>query len=35
MSYPDVGIDLWLEKERVYMLGINDRKYTSAELNYR
>jgi hypothetical protein len=35
ISYPNVGIELWLSKERVYMLGINDRKYkyTSAELN--
>jgi hypothetical protein len=27
ISYPDVGIHLWLEKERGYMLGVNDRKY--------
>jgi hypothetical protein len=38
ISYPAVGIDLWLGKERVYMLSIynrklsiNDRRYTSAD----
>jgi hypothetical protein len=27
ISYPNAGIHLWLTKERVYLLGINDRKY--------
>jgi hypothetical protein len=27
ITYPKVGIQLWLGKERVYMLGINDPKY--------
>jgi hypothetical protein len=27
IAYPKVGIELWLGKERVYMLGINDPKY--------
>jgi hypothetical protein len=27
ITYPKVGIELWLGKERVYMLGINDPKY--------
>jgi hypothetical protein len=27
ITYPKAGIELWLGKERVYMLGINDPKY--------
>jgi hypothetical protein len=27
ITYPKSGIELWLGKERVYMLGINDPKY--------
>jgi hypothetical protein len=27
ITYPNAGIELWLGKERVYMLGINDPKY--------
>jgi hypothetical protein len=27
ITYPKVGIELWLGKEQVYMLGINDAKY--------
>jgi hypothetical protein len=27
ITYPKVGIELWLRKEQVYMLGINDPKY--------
>jgi hypothetical protein len=27
MTYDKLGIFLWLAQERVYMLGINDRKY--------
>jgi hypothetical protein len=31
MRYPDLGIELWLAQERVYMLGIHDRKYPQED----
>jgi hypothetical protein len=27
ISYPELAVQLWLSKEQVYMIGVNDRKY--------